>query len=220
MQIELVTTTAEDGTELDGALYRPAAISARRGTGILVVHGLTWNFYRGPSRWLPPLLAGEGYPCLSLNMRDHDLSEPKDFDLAHRDLRAGIDFLAGQGSDEVVLLAHGFACNKAVCYAGMSGDPNPRRTVLATFGAVKAYRPDIWDTVLRCAPAMRGATLIVQGAADPLIEARERAQELVAAASGARVDTILLDGADHYFNERHDALAQTIAAWLQGRAQR
>ncbi|MBI3517082.1 MAG: hypothetical protein HY060_23875, partial [Proteobacteria bacterium] len=77
MTLELVTLTTADGVALDGALY--AATQARRGA-ILMVHGLTWNFYRGPSRWLPPLLARAGFDCLSLNMRDHDLTEPKDFD--------------------------------------------------------------------------------------------------------------------------------------------
>src|SRR6266481_6082158 len=111
MQTELITVTTTDGIELDGAMYRPTVGSPRH-ANLLMVHGLTWNFYRGPSRWLPPLLATEGYACLSLNMRDHDLSEPKDFALAHHDLRAGIDHLAAEGSGEVVLLAHGFACNK------------------------------------------------------------------------------------------------------------
>jgi pimeloyl-ACP methyl ester carboxylesterase len=213
MQTELITVTTADGVELDGALYRPADKPSR--SSILMVHGLTWNFYRGPSRWLPPLLAAAGHICLSLNMRDHDLAEPKDFDLAHHDLRAGIDFLAGQDTGEVVLLAHGFACNKVACYAALSADPTPRRTVLTTLGAVMAYRPEIWATVLRSASAMRGDTLIVQGAIDKLIEAEARAGELVAAAAASRVETILLEGADHYFNECHAALAAAIAAWLR-----
>jgi alpha-beta hydrolase superfamily lysophospholipase len=217
MSLELVTINTADGIELDGALYQPdAKQEERRRASILMVHGLTWNFYRGPSRWLPPLLAAEGYACLSLNMRDHDLSEPKDFELAHHDLRAGIDFLEAGGSADVVLLAHGFACNKVVCYAGLSGDQRTRRCVLTTFGAVKAYRPEIWAMVLRCAPDMQGATLVVQGAADPLIEARERADELVAAAAASRVDVVLLDGANHYFDQRHPELANLIGAWLRG----
>jgi alpha-beta hydrolase superfamily lysophospholipase len=214
MQTELITIATRDGIELDGAMYRPVAGSPRRAASIVMVHGLTWSFYRGPSRWLPPLLAAQGYACLSLNMRDHDLSEPKDFALAHYDLRAGIDHLAGEGSEEIVLLAHGFACNKVVCYPAMSEDHVARRSILATFGAVKAYRPEIWNMVLRCAPDMRGDTLIVQGAADPLIEARERADELAAAAAASRVATVMLEGANHYFDERHTELANSIARWL------
>jgi alpha-beta hydrolase superfamily lysophospholipase len=217
MQNELVTVATADGVELDGALYRPAAQDTRRKASVLMVHGLTWNFYRGPSRWLPPLLAASGYPCLSLNMRDHDLAEPRDFDLAHHDLRAGVDYLAAQNGGEIVLLAHGFACNKVARYAASSQDSIPRRTILTTLGAAKAYRPEIWAAALGGAAAMRGDTLIVQGAIDTLIEARARADELTEAATASRVETVLLEGGNHYFDERHEALASVISRWL-GRA--
>jgi pimeloyl-ACP methyl ester carboxylesterase len=214
MQNELVTVTTADGVELDGALYRPVTPGTSRASSILMVHGLTWNFYRGPSRWLPPLLAAAGYPCLSLNMRDHDLAEPKEFELAHHDLNGGVEYLAAQNGGEIVLLAHGFACNKVARYAAASNDGIPRRTILTTLGAAKAYRPEIWAAALSAAAAMRGDTLIVQGAIDTLIEARARADELTQAATAAQVETVLLEGADHYFNQRHEALASVIAEWL------
>lgn len=211
MLVELTTVTTADGIELDGALYAPAAPA--RPAAILMVHGLTWNFYRGPSRWLPPLLARAGYACLALNMRDHDLTEPKDFDLAHHDLRAGIDRLAAE-TDEVVVLSHGYACNKLVCYQAHSGDDRVRRCVLTTLGAIKAYRPEIWDQVLGAGHAMTGATLVVQGATDPLIEAQLRADELVHAASQGDIDVVLLEGANHYFDDRHEQLAACVVDWL------
>jgi alpha-beta hydrolase superfamily lysophospholipase len=89
-----------------------------------------------------------------------------------------------------------------------------RRVLLTTLGAVKAYRPDIWDTVLRLAPQMKGAALVVQGASDQLIRARERADELIAAAAATRVDVALLEGANHYFDHRHQELADCILGWL------
>src|SRR5436305_691262 len=104
---------------------------------------------------MPPLLAVSGYPCLSLNMRDHDQAEPRDFELAHHDLGAGVDYLAAQNGGEIVLLAHGFACNKVACYAASSQDRIPRRTILTTPGAAKAYRPEIWAAALRRGEAAR-----------------------------------------------------------------
>lgn len=215
MLVELVTVQTTDQVALDGAMHEPPAPRPRHDTGILMVHGLTWNFYRGPSRWLPPLLAEAGFPCLSLNMRDHSQSEPKDFELAHHDLRAGIDHLAARGAGSIVLLAHGYGCNKVACYAAASADERIGRTVLTTLGAVKAYRPDIWDTVLRHARAMRGRVLVVQGAIDHLIEARPRAEELASAAADCRVDVVLLEGANHYFDSRHSELAACIIDWLR-----
>ena len=219
MLADLITVTTADGVELDGALYLPPHALSRPGPEVrpevLMVHGLTWNFYRGPSRWLPSLLAEAGYPGVSMNMRDHDRQEAKDFELAHHDLRAGVDYLAGRGAGEIVLLAHGYACNKVVCYPAHSGDDRVRRFVLFTLGAVKAYRPDIWGQVLDCAPRMRGDVLVVQGADDSLIQARERAAELAAAATGARLDVVLLEGANHYFDDRHRELADRIVGWLR-----
>ena len=65
-------------------------------------------------------------------MRDHDLTGPKDFEFAHHDLRAGIDRIAAEGG-EVIVLAHGYACNKVVCYQEHSGDDRIRRRVLTAF---------------------------------------------------------------------------------------
>jgi hypothetical protein len=215
MLVELVTAVTADGVDLDGAMYLPRAISTASGVEILLLHGLDWNFYRGYSRWLPPLLAAGGYPCLSLNMRDHDLREPKDFDLAHHDIRAGIDYLFRHGAQEVVIVTHGFSCNKLVCYQALSKDSRVHRSVLTTVGAVKAYRPDIWEQVLALAPHMRGEALLVQGTADPEIQARERADELVGVAKGVRFEVELMD-ANHHFDERHQELASSILRWLDG----
>jgi len=220
MSIELITVRTADGIELDGALYLPPQGFEPHGVGVLMVHGLTWNFYRGPARWLPPLLTGGGYPCLSLNMRDHDLQEPKDFELSHHDLCAGINALLSRGAREVVVLAHGYACNKVVCYPEWSGDRRLRRAVLTTLGAVKSYRPEIWNQVLQMGRQMQGQVLVVQGAVDTLIEAQARADELVAVASGASVQVVLLEGANHYFDHRHEELAGAILRWLAITGQR
>lgn len=134
MLAELVTVTTIDGVDLDGALYLPAG-TARRRECIFIVHGQTWNFYRGPSRWLPPLLVEAGYPCLSLNMRDHDLQEPKDFELAHHDLRAGINYCYDRGASKSIIVAHGFGCNKVACYPALSQDSRVGDYVFMTLGS-------------------------------------------------------------------------------------
>jgi pimeloyl-ACP methyl ester carboxylesterase len=212
MLTELVTVTTADGKALDGALYKPPA-GASLGRGILLVHGLTWNFYQGPCRWLPERLARQGYTCLSLNMRDHDRAEPLEFELSYRDIQAGIDRLLAEDLAEVILLAHGYGCNKAVTFAAQSGNHNIKRYVLATLGSVKGYRPAIWDDVLAKAADMRGSALVIQGALDTLLEPAPRAAELVAAASHCDVEVVLLDGADHYFASSQQELADCILGW-------
>jgi hypothetical protein len=68
----LVDVVAADGRRLEGLLSVPAG---ERGpvAALLHLHGKGGNFYSGPSRFLPRLLAREPLVHLSLNMRCHDL---------------------------------------------------------------------------------------------------------------------------------------------------
>ena len=215
MLSELVTIRTRDGVDLDGALYSVPVSVELKGSWLLFHK---WNFYRGPSRWVPPLAAANGYECLSLNFRDHDTKEDTNLEerlqAAHHDVRAGIDYLCSRGSAEAVLFGHGYANNKLASYHMLSGDDRPRRLILATLGAVKETRPDIWKRVLGMACGIRGNVLILQGAADAEIKAQDRADELTAAAGSARVETALIEGANHYFDDCHDRAWDCIAAWL------
>ena len=212
--MELVTVKTADDVELDGALYLPDGAAAQWRAPILAVHGLTRNFYRGPMRWLPTSFIAQGYPCLSLNMRDHDLDQPKDFELSHHDLRAGIDYLIERFGRTPAIVGHGYANNKIISYSAQSGDDRIDCNVLATLGSVKKYRPDIWEAVLQSAGRMRGKALVVQGAIDELIEAKPRADELVAAAKGCKVDVIHLEGGNHYFHGKEAELGRAIVGWI------
>ena len=212
--LELVTIRTADGVELDGAMYLPDDPRGSWRRPIFAIHGLTWNFYRGPMRWLPPFFTAQHHPFLSLNMRDHDLDQPKEFERSHHDLRAGIDYLVERFGRPPVVVGHGYANNKIASYAAQSGDDRIRCNVLATLGSVKKYRPDIWDGVLRDARRMQGDVLVVQGAIDEKIDAKPRADEFVAAVVRCNVDVVHLDGGNHYFHGKEQDLAQTILGWL------
>jgi hypothetical protein len=215
MTLELITVTTVDKIDLDGACYLPAGTPSSWLTPILAVHGLTWNFYRGPMRWLPKYFTDAGHPCLSLNMRDHDVDQPKDFELSHHDLRAGIDFLFERHGKNPIVVGHGYANNKIACYRAQSGDDRIDTHVLATLGSVKKYRPDIWGQVLKGAAQMRGRAFVVQGAIDELIEAGPRANELAAAANACKIDILHLPGGNHYFHGKEAELAHEIVGWLR-----
>jgi len=69
MRAELVSIPT-DTLPLDGLYYEPEG----RATGAaLLFHGNTMNFYTGPMRFLPPVLAGLGLACLAFNRRGHDI---------------------------------------------------------------------------------------------------------------------------------------------------
>jgi dipeptidyl aminopeptidase/acylaminoacyl peptidase len=125
-----------------------------------------------------------------------------------------LDYLRRRSETPVVALAHGYACNKLICYPAWSGDHRLRHYVLTTLGGVKSYRPDLWREVLRLAPRMAGNVLLIQGAADPNIDVHARAAELVSAATGANVEVVMLERGDHYFEGCHAELAAAISSWL------
>jgi hypothetical protein len=210
--LELISVQTGDGVELDGVHYRPAQGNSREGRAFLLVHGMRWNFYRGPSRWIAPMLAERGNDCLALNLRDHDSTEPQGLKDAFRDLRAGVDRLLREGA-EVIPFAHGYGCTKVMAYAAHSADTRIRRHVLTTLGAVRRGHPAIWRGALEAAHAMQGRTLVVQGAIDHLIDARPSADDLAAAAPGSTLDLVLLEGANHYFDDRHRELIECVVEW-------
>lgn len=211
--MELVDMTTEDGVELDGALYVPYGAARRPRMGFLLVHGIRWNFYKGPSRWLGPMLAQAGFACVAPSLRDHDSTEPAAdaLDVAEHDLRAGLDLLATH-CEETMLFAHGFGCVKAIHYA-RTGDARVAGRVLTTLGAVRNYQRATWERALDDARALRGRTLVVQGGADAAVEGRARADELAIAAPASATEVVVLAGANHYFAEHRDRLVDVVTTW-------
>lgn len=69
----LVDVPGPDGSVLEGLLQPPPAPGRAR-AAVLHVHGKGGNFYSGPPRALPPLLAPDEFVHLSLNLRCHDLA--------------------------------------------------------------------------------------------------------------------------------------------------
>ncbi|MBY3555737.1 alpha/beta fold hydrolase [Modestobacter lapidis] len=63
---------AEDGSPLHGVVQEPPSGAAE--AAVLHVHGKGGNFYSGPPRVLPPLIAPDRFVHLSLNLRCHDLA--------------------------------------------------------------------------------------------------------------------------------------------------
>ena len=209
---ELLTISSTDGNPLDGIVYRPSLARDLK-KGVLLVHGLSFSFYRGTQRYLAPFFVEAGYTCLLLNNRDRDRTEPFEFELAYHDLQAGVNWLRDYGVKEVILQGHGFASNKVALFCAQSGGKGVDRYILSTVGAVKGYRPDIWDEVLAGAARMSGKILLVQGAVDEKIDAKARAEEFVAAASGCSVEVVMMQGGDHNFTNLDRELANLMIDW-------
>lgn len=73
MNLQLITYTAEDGLELDGAYYTASEGERTSAPLVIMTHGAWMNFYTGPQRFLPRYLVPAGFDCLAINSRDRDL---------------------------------------------------------------------------------------------------------------------------------------------------
>lgn len=85
-----------DTTPLDGLWYEPEGET--RGV-VQLFHGNTMNFYVGPPRFLPPVLAERGFACLAYNRRGHDVLSNR----ASRDLEGGAYQTIAQAIEDNVL---------------------------------------------------------------------------------------------------------------------
>jgi len=163
---ELVPLTAEDGGQLDGALYAPAE---RGGTALVLMHpsvGFHHHYALVP-------LAQRGFTTLGLNSRFAGNEGPLIMEQVLLDLAAGIRHLRGLGHDHVVLV-------------GNSGGG-----ALAAFYQAQAERPTVTAPPAGGPPDLTTADLPAADAMVILNAHRGRAQVLT-----AWLDPAITDEAD------------------------
>jgi len=145
VKVELVRISTEDQVTLNAALYWPPTAQAKR--AVLVTHGTGGNFYGSITSFLPPLLAEKGYLGLGMNRRDHDRNYYRStFEDGLKDLKAGVDFLASKGVEEVFLVGHSLGSTFVPYYMAMSDDPRVKLVGLS--GAIHDLRLATIDTHL------------------------------------------------------------------------
>ncbi len=139
MLVELISTTTGDGISLDGMFLAPEEGTSRQGPvdAILAIHGSITNFYAQHIALFVQDLRDNGYPCLALNTRGHDIvwrnTSPSGegkyygnaFDILddnRLDLRAGIDCLWERGYRRIGILGSSMGAVKVAYYAAAEGD--------------------------------------------------------------------------------------------------
>jgi pimeloyl-ACP methyl ester carboxylesterase len=112
--LELVSIATE-AEPLDGIFYTPK--NGKIEAVALIFHGNCHNFYTGPSRFLPGILASYGIASLAFNRRGHDMVTSLhgrtvgggSFQLAREgiaDNRAASDWLASRGFENPIIIGH------------------------------------------------------------------------------------------------------------------
>jgi pimeloyl-ACP methyl ester carboxylesterase len=114
LKLELISI-ATDAEPLDGIFYTPTDSPIR--ASALLFHGNCHNFYTGPSRFLPEVLAAKGIASLAFNRRGHDMVTSLfgrsvgggSFQLAREaiaDNRLASDWLAARGHRNPIVIGH------------------------------------------------------------------------------------------------------------------
>lgn len=132
--LNLVYATTNDGVTNAGLLYKSATVPSN--TCIVLVHGAGQNFYQPLLNLLAQEFARAGYPTITGNNRGHDLgvymqnneglllagAAWERLEQSVLDVRGWIDFMDGQGYEQVVLLGHSRGSWKAVHYQAETHD--------------------------------------------------------------------------------------------------
>jgi pimeloyl-ACP methyl ester carboxylesterase len=122
---QLVSTTAADGTKLDGVLYRPAAGGDTSRPAFLLVHGWASDVMRSTSQWLSQRLAQNGFAVLAVQHRGSGFRGTVSgrMEDVPQDLAAWSAFLGGRGYRNLVGVGHSVGGLWLSDYVAQSQDP-------------------------------------------------------------------------------------------------
>ncbi|MGE5543631.1 MAG: alpha/beta hydrolase [Bacillota bacterium] len=115
MKAEMVAIKTGDGVMLHGAYYE----GWKDYPAIILLPGAAMNFYTGLGAFLPVILARNGFTCLSINHRGHDVATAPDpinprvigaiydcFEDCVFDIRAMVEFVESRKVNKIVLAGH------------------------------------------------------------------------------------------------------------------
>ncbi|MGI9342508.1 MAG: PKD domain-containing protein [Gammaproteobacteria bacterium] len=157
VEIIPVTLFADDGTPLDGELYRPfddagPGIGVRK-LAVVVSHGAMGSFANSVPKLWGLYGAPRGFTVLALNRRDWGstggggavLFEPTTLDIG-----PGVNLLSAIGIDEVFVTGHSQGTQNAALYPILSGDQ--RVSAVGLYGTVADGRATARDLLFSACP--------------------------------------------------------------------
>lgn len=187
-----------DGATLDGDL----AIPAQAGSVVLFAHGSGSSRHSPRNQHVAAALNRAGFATLLMDLLT---SEEETVDLRSRALRFDIPLLAGRltaavdwlaGHDRTATLPvflYGASTGAAAALLSATDRPDRICGVVSRGG-----RPDLAGNALGRLPA---PTLLIVGGNDPTVQRlNEQAQQEIESAGG-RVETVVVPGATHLFEE-------------------
>ena len=180
MNLELITYRTEDGLELDGAYYTAGRDGRTKAPLIIMTHGAWMNFYTGPQKFLPQYVVPEGFDCLAINNRDHDIGgihPPTEscfgmircrFENIVPDLSGALAWGERQGYKKFILVCHSYSSQRVAYYLSQTQDQ--RIAALAMLSpplgmqSAHKYWMDDWSAYTR-----KAAELVAEGKPDEIL---------------------------------------------------
>ncbi len=210
--------TADDHEFL--AIHMRADADPARGAAI-ILHGRgyhpNWEDVAYPLRTGLP---AQGWDTLSLQMPVLEKSA-KYYDYvpifaeAHPRIEAGIAYLREQGHDNIVLIAHSCGAHMAMDWIGSAGDEAINAYVGIGMGATDYQQPMLEPFPLN---EMQVPVLDIYGGEEYPAVKKMAPERLAAmrAAGNAHSEQVVVEGADHYFKGKGQALTDRVGEWLNG----
>jgi len=171
-----VTLFADDGTQLDGALYVPIDEAAAQGTrqvAMIVSHGAMGSFDSSIPKIMGLQASPLGFPVLALNRRDWGPDGGGGavlFEDATLDIGVGIELLDALGYREVYVAGHSQGTQNATVYPSFSMDP--RVAGVGLYGTVDDGRSTAQDLLFQLTydqDVVLAKQLIAEGRGDDIV---------------------------------------------------
>lgn len=200
------------------SIYMETEADKPRGA-VIILHGRgyhpDWDNVAGPLR---KQLPEYGWNTLSLQMPVLQ-KQAKYYDYvptfteAYPRIEAGIRFLHEQGITNIVLLAHSCGAHMAMRWLEKAGDKDISAYIGVGMGATDKGQPMKNPFPLA---QMKVPVLDIYGAEETRAVIRMAPERLAAirAAGNPLSRQVVVPGADHYFNDRNDALLTEVVKWL------
>ena len=207
--------------EADGqqflSIYTPAEEDS--GKGLIVMHGTgvhpNWNQVIQPIR---VEMTSRGWNTLSIQMpilpneASHEDYAPLFPEVPPR-IEAAVSYLQSQGSQNIVLVAHSLGSLMTSYY--LSKEPSGLVKGFVAIGMTGGAKHADMNS-LNTLKSVRVPTLDLYGSAD-LPNVLSQVQAKKQAASNITFDQLKVEGANHFFDDKNEALIGAVNDWLEKR---
>ncbi len=215
---EAVWLNAVSGSQFLALFTRASGV--RNSTAVILVHGMgahpDWPVVIAPLRRSLP---AAGWATLSLQMPVLSPETPeadygRTLERAQRRIRAGVTFLREEGYESVVLIGYSFGAATAARYLA-----NVKGHGVDAFAGISMIARKFLSPSLDLLEQLAGIdvpVLDIYGANDLNEVLQTVADRRLAAGGNGRGEflQVVIEGADHFYARREEALQATIEGWL------